>query len=248
MGLDDCRARCTDKLLDALDSFVLANDCLHSLLARGLANPCLPTSHVALQPCPNDGLQRSCCDGSLASQCRKLLKEDVQTVFFDVFLGNNSTSGLALDSSLINAAQRSQQTRVLTSCCPALATEQSHIVRGHALRADSRTGPQLDRIHAPSQHTLSSCHQCCGLPINRFKTAIEVPRCARRSASRPQLKRHVAHEVTVSISSLVIPSANQTTGSFFSVNHPHHHPLLVRQKSQEPVQRSQQRRPGSQRT
>ena len=86
MGIDDYRKHCVDELLDVLDLFVLANDCLHSLLAYRLANPYLPASDVALPPCPTDAPQCSYCNGALASQFPKLVKAGVQTVLFDVFL------------------------------------------------------------------------------------------------------------------------------------------------------------------
>jgi hypothetical protein len=64
-----------------LDLFVLADDCLHCLLACcRLANPHLPTSDVGLPPCPTDAPQCSCCNGNLASQFPKLLKAGVQTL------------------------------------------------------------------------------------------------------------------------------------------------------------------------
>jgi hypothetical protein len=104
MGIDDYRKHCIDELLDVLDLFVLANDCLHSLLAYRLANPYLPTSDVALPPCPTDAPQCSYCNGALASQFPKLVKAGVQTVLFDVFLGERaSTAPLTLGDSLISA-------------------------------------------------------------------------------------------------------------------------------------------------
>jgi hypothetical protein len=106
MGLDDYRKHCIEELLDVLDLFVLADDCLHSLLAHRLANPYLPISDVPLPPCPNDGPQCSYCNGSLASQFPKLQKEGVQTVFFDVFLGDSATGHLTLGESLISAVRQ----------------------------------------------------------------------------------------------------------------------------------------------
>jgi hypothetical protein len=59
MGLNVCRKHCIDELLDALDLFVLADDCLHCLLACRLANPHLSTSDLGLPPCPTHAPQCS---------------------------------------------------------------------------------------------------------------------------------------------------------------------------------------------
>jgi hypothetical protein len=96
MGLADYRQHCIDELLDVLDLFVLA--------ASRLANPHLPPSNVALPPCPTGAPQCSCCNGTLASQFPKLVKAGVQTVLFDLFLGEHaSTAPLTLGDSLISA-------------------------------------------------------------------------------------------------------------------------------------------------
>ena len=106
MDLETYRTHCIDDLLDVLDMFVLADDCLHVLLARRLANPFLPISDVPLAPCSNDTPQCSYCSGSLVSQFPKLLKAGVQTVFFDIFLGDNATGHLTLGDSLITSVRQ----------------------------------------------------------------------------------------------------------------------------------------------
>jgi hypothetical protein len=108
MELDVYRNHCINELLDVLDLFVLANDCLHSMLAYRLANPYLTTtSDVGLPPCPTDAPQCSYCNGSLALQFPKLAKAGVQTVLFDVFLGDNApTTPLTLGDSLISAIRQ----------------------------------------------------------------------------------------------------------------------------------------------
>jgi hypothetical protein len=110
MGLNVYRKHCIDELLDVLDLFVLVDNCLHRLLACRLANPHLPTSDVGLPPCPTDAPQCSCCNGNLASQFTKLLKAGVQTVLFDVFLGEHASTAppLTLGDSLIRAIRQHQ--------------------------------------------------------------------------------------------------------------------------------------------
>jgi hypothetical protein len=44
MGVDEYRTHHIDELLDVLNLFVLASDCLHCLLAHCLPNPYLPIS------------------------------------------------------------------------------------------------------------------------------------------------------------------------------------------------------------
>jgi hypothetical protein len=51
----------------------------------------------------SDGPQCSYCDGSLASQFPKVIKDGVQSVFFKVFFGRNATGNLTLGNSLITS-------------------------------------------------------------------------------------------------------------------------------------------------
>jgi hypothetical protein len=108
MGVEEYRTHCIAELLDVLDLFVLADDCLHCLLARRLSNPYLPSllRDIPLPPCPSDGPQCSFCNGSLASQFPKVLKDGVQTVLFDIFLGENAVGNLTLGDTLISVVRQ----------------------------------------------------------------------------------------------------------------------------------------------
>jgi hypothetical protein len=108
MGLDEYRTHCLSELHEVLDLFVLADDCLHSLLAISLSNPFLPISvrSIPLPPCPTDAPQCSYCNGSLASQFPKVVKTGVQSVLFDIFLGEHATGNLTLGDTLIVALRQ----------------------------------------------------------------------------------------------------------------------------------------------
>lgn len=87
----DYIAHCIDKLLDVLNLLLLANDCLHCLLAHCLVNPYLPLSLCnipLLMPCPNDDSQCSYCNSiSLASQLPQIIKTSVKICFLLCFYG-----------------------------------------------------------------------------------------------------------------------------------------------------------------
>jgi hypothetical protein len=108
MALDQYRTQCITELLDVLDLFVLANDCLHSLLAIRLSNPFLATAvrNLPLPTCPPEAPQCSYCNGSLANQFPKVLKQGVQSVLFDVFLGEHAEGNMTLGEGLITALRQ----------------------------------------------------------------------------------------------------------------------------------------------
>jgi hypothetical protein len=87
--------------------------------AMRLSNPYLPPSlcDILLPPCPTDGHKKKCgyCNGSLVSQFLKVIKNGVQSVSFDVFLGKNATRNISL-RVILSLAPSSNTSHQTTSC------------------------------------------------------------------------------------------------------------------------------------